>query len=153
MTEDDSESYNLVNIHAPTANLEISIVFGLVVAIGLYRLYGCFLWARWCKPGGGRNKGRRRPVPPSTASIDMTGYDGQGMPKQMAVYGGGDAKNAYWQLKEERCMDCIESLCLEEAWRLGEQRRPKERFAQEAQVEGHPRRVGGHQPGARGRAG
>ena len=38
MTEDDSESYNLVNIHAPTANLGISIVFGLVVAIGLYRL-------------------------------------------------------------------------------------------------------------------
>ena len=50
-------------------------------------------------------------------------------------------------------MDCIESSRLEEAWRLGEQRRPKERFAQEAQGEGHARRVGGHQPRARGRAG
>ena len=40
MTEDDSESYNLVNIHAPTANLGISILCGLVVALGLDRLYG-----------------------------------------------------------------------------------------------------------------
>ena len=71
------------------------------------------------------------------------GYEGQVMHKQIAVYGGGDAKNAYWQLKEDRYMDCIESSRLEEAWRLGEHRRPKERLAQEAQVGGHPRRVGG----------
>ena len=38
MMEDDFESYNLVNIHAPTAGLGFSLVFGLVVAICLYRL-------------------------------------------------------------------------------------------------------------------
>ena len=46
MSEDDSESYNYINIHAPTANLGISIIFGLVVAVGLYRLYQYFLRAK-----------------------------------------------------------------------------------------------------------
>ena len=53
-TEDDSESYNFFNIHAPTANLGFSIVLGLVVAMGLYMLYRHFLQAKWCKPGGRR---------------------------------------------------------------------------------------------------
>ena len=35
MTEHDSESYNLINIHAPTANLGFSLVLGLVVVVGL----------------------------------------------------------------------------------------------------------------------
>ena len=105
MTEDDSESYNLVNIHAPTANLGFSIVVGLVLAMGLYRLYRYFLRAKWCQPGGGRGKEKGRQRPPPTASIDLTGQVGQAMPDQMAVYGGGDARNAYWQMKEDRCMD------------------------------------------------
>ena len=45
---------------------------------------------------GRQGQGEEETGPPSTASIDMTGYDGQVMPKQMAVYGGEDAKNAYW---------------------------------------------------------
>ena len=43
MTEENSESYNLINVHAPTANLGFSLVLGLVVIVGLYRLYKCFL--------------------------------------------------------------------------------------------------------------
>ena len=64
MTEDDSESYNLVNIHAPTANLGISIIFGFVVAVGLYRLYSYFLRAKWCRPGEERGGGSRSSQPP-----------------------------------------------------------------------------------------
>ena len=71
-TEDDSESYYLVNIHAPTVSLGISIVFGFVVAVGLYRLYNYFLRAKWCRPGG--VKERKILVQPSTASVDMTGH-------------------------------------------------------------------------------
>ena len=123
MTEDDSESYNLVNIHAPTANLGFSIVVGLVMAMGLYKMYRYFLRVTWCKPGGGRAKEKGRLRPPPTASIDLTGKAIQAYPGQMAVYGGGDARNAYWQMKEDRCMDCIESSRLEKAWRLGERRR------------------------------
>ena len=143
MVEDDSESYNLVNIHAPTANLGFSIVGGLVLAMGMYKLYRYFLRATWCKPrgGSGKEKGTRRP--PHTTAVDLTGQAGQAYPVQMAVYGGGDARNAYWQMKEDRCMDCIESSRLERVWRLGERRRSKERFAQEAQGAGHPRGAGG----------
>ena len=120
------------------------MVLGLVVAICLYWLYKFLLRAKWCKPGGGGGMEKGRPTPPPSASVDMTYSQGQvTSPKQMAVYGGGDARNAYWQLKEDRCMDCIESSRLEKAWRLGERRRSKERFAQEAQGEGHPRGAGG----------
>ena len=78
-----------------------------------------------------------RPTPPPSASVDMTYSQGQVTPpKQMAVYGGGDTKNAYWQLKEDLCMDCIESLRQEEAWRRDEYRRPKDRVAQAAQAKG-----------------
>ena len=99
MTEDDSESYNLVNIHAPTANLGISITFGLVVAVGLYRLYQYFLRVKWCRPGGGA-KERRIPVQPATTSVDMSGHVGHAMPDQRAAVFEGDARNAFWQLKE-----------------------------------------------------
>ena len=81
MTEDDSESYNLINIHAPTANLGFSLALGLVVAVGLYRFYKCFLRAKWCRPGGGAGKGRERPVVPPSATIDKTGFHGQAIPK------------------------------------------------------------------------
>ena len=30
VSEDDSESYSLIDIHAPTANLSVMIIFGLV---------------------------------------------------------------------------------------------------------------------------
>ena len=76
MTKDDWESYNLVNIHAPTANIGISIIFGLVVAVGLYRLYQYFLRANWCRPGGGA-KERRITVQPATTSVDMSERGGQ----------------------------------------------------------------------------
>ena len=119
MVEDDSESYNLVNIHAPTANLGFSIVGGLVLAMGLYKLYRYFLRATWCKPGGGSAKEKGTLRPPPTTSVDLTGQAGQAYPVQMAVDGEGDARNAYRQMKEDRCMDCIESSRLEKAWRLG----------------------------------
>ena len=96
MTEDDSGSYNLINIHAPTANLGFSLVLGLVVVVGLYRVYKCFRRAKWCWPGGGESKERGRPVVPPSATIDMMGFHGQAAPKQLAVYRGGDAKNAFW---------------------------------------------------------
>ena len=100
LTEDDSESYNLVNIHAPTANLGISIIFGLVVAVGLYRLYSYFLRVKWCRPG--EEKERKIPVQPATASVDMTGHVGHAIPDQRTVvFGGGDMRNVFWQLKED----------------------------------------------------
>ena len=78
-----------------------------------------------------------RPTPQTTASVDMTYSQGLvTLPKQMAVYGGGDAKNAYWQLKEDLCSDCVKNSCQEEAGRRDEYRRPKESVAQAAQDEG-----------------
>ena len=144
MVEDDSESYNLVNIHAPTANLGFSIVGGLVLAMGLYKLYRYFMRGTWCKPRGG-SSGKKKGTahhPPLTTSVDLTGQAGQAYPVQMAVYGGGDARNAYWQMKEDRCGDCIEGSRLESAWRPDEHRRSKGRFAQEAQDAGHLRGAG-----------
>ena len=131
MTEDDS-----VNIHAPTANLGISITFGLVVAVGLYRLYQYFLRVKWCRPGGGA-KEQRMPVQPATTSVDMSGHVGHAMPDQRAAVFEGDARNAFWQLKEDPCLTCS----LEQAWRTGGRRRSRERFAQDAQG------GGGHQRG------
>ena len=152
MVEDDSESYNLVNIHAPTANLGFSIVGGLVLAMGLYKLYRYFMRGTWCKPrgGSGKKKGTAH-RPPLTTSVDLTGQAGldlwgqagQVYPIQRAVYGGGDARNAYWQMKEDRCGDCIEGSRLESAWRPDEHRRSKGRFAQEAQDAGHLQGAGG----------
>ena len=101
MTEDDTESYNLINVHAPTANLGFSLVLGLVAMVGLCRLYKCFRRSKWSMPGGGEGKERERPVVPSCATIDMTGFHGQAAPKQLSVYRGGDARNAFWQLKED----------------------------------------------------
>ena len=39
VSEDDSDSYNLIKIHAPTANLGVIIFCGLVGVVGFYRLY------------------------------------------------------------------------------------------------------------------
>ena len=70
-TEDDSESYYLVNIHAPTVNLGISIVFGLVVAVGLYRLYNYFRTRKVVQAWG--SKGAEDPGP---AIHRLCGHDG-----------------------------------------------------------------------------
>ena len=43
VSEDDSENYNLINIHAPTANLGVMIICSLVGVLGIYKLYRCGL--------------------------------------------------------------------------------------------------------------
>ena len=143
LTKDDSESYNLVNIHAPTANIGISIICGLVGAVGLYRLYRYCLRATWCRPGG--QKERKISVQPTTASVDMTGHVGHAVPDQRTVmFGGGDARSPFWKLKEDPCWTCIESSRLEQAGRAGGCRRSRERLAQDAQGGGgHQRSVYG----------
>ena len=108
--------------------------------MGLYRVYKCFWQTKWCRPGGGEGKERERPVVPTSATIDMTGFHGQAALKQLEVYKGGDAKNAFSQLREDLCSDCMESSLQEEAWRRDEHRRPRERVSQAAQEEGHLRR-------------
>ena len=127
VSEDDSESYNLINIHAPTANLGVIIICGLVGVVGFYRLYRYGLRATWCRPGG--QKERRAPVQSSTASVDMSGHAGHARPDLgTVVVGGGDGRNPFWQLKEDPCWTCLESSRLEQAGR-----RSRERFAQDAQ--------------------
>ena len=59
MNEYDSELYNLVNIHTPTANLGSSIVCGLVLTLGLYKLYNYFIRMETCRPGRARRGGDR----------------------------------------------------------------------------------------------
>ena len=99
-----------INIHAPTANLGFSLVLGLLVVVCLYRVYKCFWPAKWCRLGGGEGKERDRLVVPPSTTIDMAGFHGQVAPKQLAVYRDWDAKNAFWQLREDLCSDCMESL-------------------------------------------
>ena len=80
MTEDDSESDNFINVHAPTTNLGFSLVLGLVVIVGLYRLYKSFRRSKWCRPGGSEVKERERPIVPRITTIHMTGFHGQAAP-------------------------------------------------------------------------
>ena len=103
VSEDDSESYNLINIHTPTANLGVMIICGLVGVLGIYRLYRYGLRATWCRPGG--LKERKAPVQSSTTSVDMTDHAGHARPDLgTVVFGGGDARrDPFWQLKEEPC--------------------------------------------------
>ena len=141
VTEDDSDSYNFINIHAPTTNLGIVIICGLVGVVGFYRLYRYGLRATWCRPGG--QKERRAPVQSPTASVDMSGHAGHARPDLgTVVVGGGDGRNPFWQLKEDPCWTCLESSRLEQAGR-----RSRERFAQDAQgVGGRQRSVYGGPP-------
>jgi len=53
MVEDDSESYNLINIHAPTAGIGISIVCCLGLVVCLYRLYRYVMRAKCVRPVAG----------------------------------------------------------------------------------------------------
>ena len=95
MVEDDSESYNLVNIHAPTANLGFSIVGGLVLAMGLYKLYRYFMRGTWCKPRGG-SSGKKKGTahrPPLTTSVDLTGQAGQAYPLTLAPPAAEESRN------------------------------------------------------------
>ena len=39
MVEDDSESYNLINIHTPTASIGLTVFVCLVGVVCLFRLY------------------------------------------------------------------------------------------------------------------
>ena len=94
VAEDESESYNLINIHGPTAKLGIVIICGLVGVVEFYRLYRYGMRATWCGPGG--QKERKVPVQLSTALVDMTGHVGQARPDQRTVViGGGDARNPF----------------------------------------------------------
>ena len=139
MVEDDSESYNLINIHTPTANIGITVFCCLVGVVCLFRLYQYMVRARCGRPKAGA-RGRRLPVRRDTATVDMDSHIGHAMPAQgMAVF-GGDARNAFWQLKEDPCLSCS----LEKAWKIGGRRRSRERFTQ-GDLGG-----GGHQRGVYG---
>ena len=111
MVEDDSQSYNLINIHTPTASIGITVFFCLVGVVCLFRLYSYVVRTRCARAKTGAG-GMRLPARRDTATVDMDSHIGHGMPaKGMAVL-GGDARNSYWTPREEFC-----SSCLEEAWR------------------------------------
>ena len=124
MVEDDSESYNLINIHTPTANIGISVFCCLVGVVCLYRLYRYMVRAKCGRPKAGA-RGRRLPVQLETAAVDMTNHIGHAIPVQGAAVVGGDARNSYWTLKEDPCM-----TCLEDAWTEHGHRRARGRFGQ-----------------------
>ena len=125
MTEDDSESYNLINIHAPTASIGISIVCCLGLVVCLYRLYRYVMRAKCVRPVAGA-RGRRFPALPATTAVDMSSHTGHFMPGQGTAMFGGDARNSYWRPKEDTCLTCS----LEEAWKMGGRRRSRGRFTQ-----------------------
>ena len=110
MVEDDSESYNLINIHTPTANIGITV---FCVVIGVVCLFRVYRWMARAKCGRSRVGERRRrlPVRLDTPTVDMDSHIRHAMPAQgMAVF-GGDARNSYWTPKVDPCM-----TCLEDAW-------------------------------------
>ena len=108
VSEDDSENYNLINIHAPTANLGVMIIFGLVGMLGVYKLYRCGLRAAWCRPGA--RKEMKQPAQSYSTSVDMTDHTGHARPNPgTVVFRGGDSKDLFWQPKEDLCWTCLES--------------------------------------------
>ena len=125
MVEDDSESYNLINIHAPTAGIGISIVCCLGLVVCLYRLYRYVMRAKCVRPVAGA-RGRRFPALPATTAVDMSSHTGHFMPEQGMAMFGGDARNSYWRPKEDTCLSCS----LEQAWKWGGRRRSRGRFTQ-----------------------
>ena len=112
MTEDDSQSYNLINVHTPTANMGVTVFFCLVGVVLLVRLYMYVTRGAWCtRPKAGPG-GRRLPTRRDTAAVDMDCHTGHAMPTQgVAVLQGADAKNSYWTPRDTPC-----GTCLEEAW-------------------------------------
>ena len=133
MVEDDSESYNLINIHTPTANIGITVFCCLVGVVCLFRLYTYMVRARCARPKTGA-RGRRLPVRRDTATVDMDSHIGHAMPAQGVAVLGGDTRNSYWTPKEDPCM-----TCLEEAWTDHGHRRARGRF-------GHADLVGAGNP-------
>ena len=96
MSEDDSQSYNLINVHTPTANMGVTVFFCLVGVVLLVRLYMYVARGRCTRPKTGPG-GRRLPIRRDTAAVDMDGHTGHAMPAQgVAVLQGADAKNSYW---------------------------------------------------------
>ena len=70
------KSFNEVNIHSPTANLGLSIAFGLVVVYVGYKMYRHFLY--WCSSYGREAKAKREPALQQSTSVDMIGRQGGG---------------------------------------------------------------------------
>ena len=110
MVQDDSKSFNVVNIHSPTANLGLSVAFGLVAVYVGCKMYRRIMYR--CSSGGREAKAKaaepQEPAQQPSTSVDMLGLSMQ------------TAKGA-----DDRCLDCLESSRLERAWRLGEGRRLK----------------------------
>ena len=107
MIQDESESFNVVNIHSPTANLGLSVLFGLVAVYIVFKLY-CRFTPR-CSRGRKSPREKQEPVPSSksnTTSVDMSCS-----PAQTTV--GVD----------DRCQDCLVTARLERAWAQEEQDR------------------------------
>ena len=138
MTEDDSQSYNLINIHTPTANIGITVFFCLVGVVCLVRLYMYVVRARCARPKTGAG-GRRLPVRRDTATVDMDSHIGHAMPAQGLAVLGGDAKDSYWTPRDTPCW-----TCLEEAWTDHGHKRARGRFGHADLVgAGNPRSVYG----------
>ena len=138
MTEDDSQSYNLINIHTLTAKIGITVFFCLVGVVLMVRLYMYVVRARCARPKTGAG-GRRLPVRRDTATVDMDSHIGHAMPAQAVALLGGDARNSYWTPREDPCL-----TCLEEAWTDHGHRRARGRFGHADLVgAGNPRGVYG----------
>ena len=110
MVEDDSESYNLINIHTPTANIGLTVFFCLVGVVCLFRLYVYLRRSRCARPKAGAGV-RRHPAQRDTAALDMDSHTGHTLPAQGVPVFGGEARSAYWTPREDPCR-----TCLEEAW-------------------------------------
>ena len=93
VSEDDSQSYNLINVHTPTANMGITVFFCLVGVVLLVRLYMYVTRGAGCtRPKAGPG-GRRLPTRRDTAAVDMDCHTGHAMPAQgVAVLGRGCKK-------------------------------------------------------------
>ena len=138
MVEDDSESYNLINIHTPNANIGITVFCCLVGVVCLFRLYTYMVRARCARPKTGA-RGRRLPVRRDTATVDMYSHIGHAMPAQGVAVPGGDARSSYWTPREDPCPQC-----LEEAWTDHGHRRARGRFGNADLVgAGNPKSVYG----------
>ena len=69
MVQYKSKSFNDVNIHSPTANLGLSIAFGLVVVYVGYKMYRHFVYR--CSSYGREAKAKREPALHHSTSVDM----------------------------------------------------------------------------------
>ena len=93
MVEDDSESYNLINIHTPTANIGLTVFICLVGVVCLFRLYSYMRRSRCARAKTGAG-GRRPPAQRDTATVDMDSHTGHTLPAQGVAVFGGEARSA-----------------------------------------------------------